>query len=263
MNEKKKLFILLMIGVVIVLVTVLGVFLENSKSEKYLKEFYSYFEGSEDRLVLIGRDDCSWCMLYQPVLNFYKDEYEFEYTYVNTNKLTESSLNKLLDKIGVDSSDFGTPMTLVVSNGEVVDSIHGYANEPDLVDFLQDYDFLDENEGLVVDYIDYDDYEKLLKSKENEILVIGQTTCSYCIKAKPILNKIAVEKSVDIHYLDLTKLDSEDLEKVQNSLDYFSTNEWGTPLTLIIRKGKVVDSANGLLDYDGYVELFENNDLID
>jgi len=49
----------------------------------------------------------------------------------------------------------------------------------------------------------------------------------------------------------------------QESLEYLSTNEWGTPLTLIIRQGEVIDSANGMLDYDGYVELFKKNDLID
>ena len=263
MNEKKKLFVLLMVVVGIVLFTIIGSIIESNKSTKYLDKFYSDLNGTENKLVLIGRDDCSWCKLYQPVLDFYKEQYGFEYTYVNTNELTEKVFNKLLKDIEVDGSDFGTPMTLMVSGGKVVDSLHGYVDEPDLFDFLKKYDFLEEESEMVVDYIKYSDYERYLKSNENEIIVIGQTTCSYCIKAKPILNKVAVDYGVDINYLDVTKLSESELTDFQESLEYLSTNEWGTPLTLIIRKGEVIDSANGMLDYDGYVELFKKNDLID
>ena len=62
--------------------------------------------------------------------------------------------------------------------------------------------------------------------------------------------------------MNITKLSEEETEKFNNSLKYLSENEWGTPLTLIIKNGEVIDSANGLLDYDGYVKLFEDNGLI-
>lgn len=262
MNEKKKSLILLGICLGIVLLIVFGSLYESHKSKKYLDSFYSAFNGSENSLVMIGRDNCSWCQLFHPSLDFMSENYGFDYIYVNTNELTSGMLNKLLGDIGVDSSEFGTPLTIVVKDGSVVDSLNGYTDEVDLFDFLKKYDFIDGNEKLLLNYVDYSGYKKLLKSESSSIIVIGQTSCQYCIKAKPILNQVSKDKNVKINYLNITELSDEDREKFNDSLDYLKDNEWGTPLTLIVKGGKVIDSANGLLDYDGYVELFEKNEFI-
>lgn len=262
MNEKKKIIILLSIVLFIILLVGVGSVVENNKSKKYLNQFYTDFNGSENKLVLIGRSNCSWCQLYQPVLDFLKNYYEFDYTYIDTNELTSSVFNKLLKDINVDSEDFGTPLTLVVKNGNVIDSLNGYVDEPILFDFLKEYDFVDDSEELLINYIDYGEYEELLDSDDAEILVIGQTTCSYCIKAKPILNQLVADKKVEINYLNITQLSDDDTTNFVSSLEYLS-GDWGTPLTLIIKDGNVIDDANGLLDYDGYIELFSENGILD
>ena len=262
MDEKKKIIVLIGIVVSVVLFIVLGSFYESSKSKKYLKEFYDAFNSNENKLVMIGRDNCSWCQLFKPSLDFMHDNYDLEYTYVNTNELTASSLDKLLKEIGVDSSSFGTPYTIVVKEGKVIDSLNGFTDEADLFDFLKKYDFIASDEKLLLNYIDYSGYKKVLKSSNTNILVIGQTSCGYCIKAKPILNQLIADKNIKINYLNITNLSDEEREKFDKSLSYFSENNWGTPLTLIIKDGKVVDSANGLLDYDGYLNLFEKNGLV-
>lgn len=261
MNEKKKIVVLLSIIVFIIVFVVVGSIMENNKSRKYLNQFYSAFNGSEVKLVLIGRDGCSWCQLYKPTLDFMKDYYEFDYIYIDTNELTNSVFNDLLSDINVDQDDFGTPLTFVVKEGQVIDSISGYVDENELFDFLKEYDFVDDSEQLLINYIDYDDYKKMLKSKDTEILVIGQSSCSYCIKAKPIYNQIIADENININYLNITELSEEDKDGFVSSLDYFE-GEWGTPLTLIIEDGDVIDSANGLLDYDGYVKLFEKTGIL-
>lgn len=262
MNEKKKMVILLLVILFIILLVVFGTVFENNKSKKYMNQFYSDFNSSEYKLVLIGRGGCSWCQLFQPILDIYSEHYEFSYTYVDTDELTNSVFNKLLKDINVSSEDFGTPLTLVVKEGSVLDSISGYVDEEQLLEFLKKYDFVSENGKLFMNYIDYEDYEKLIKSDKTEIIVFGQTSCSYCIKAKPVLNKVIKDNDVKINYLNITELGDEDKENFGTSLDYFESNDWGTPLTLIVKKGKVIDSANGLLDYDGYVELFSKNGII-
>lgn len=263
MDEKKKIIVLIGIVVSVVLFIVLGSIYESSKSKKYLKEFYDAFNSNENKLVMIGRDNCSWCQLFKPSLDFMHDNYGLEYTYVNTNELTSSSLNKLLKEIGVDSSNFGTPYTVVVKEGKVVDSLNGYADEADLFEFLKKYHFIASDEKLLLNYIDYSGYKKVISSTGTNILVIGQTSCGYCIKAKPILNQIVADKNIKINYLNITNLSDEERQKFTSKLDYFNDNtEWGTPLTLIIKDGKVIDSANGLLDYDGYLDLFEKNGLV-
>lgn len=263
MDEKKKVTLLLGFVLAIILLIVGGTFYENHKSEEYLKDFYTAFEGSDQKLVMIGRDNCSWCQLFKPTLDSMSKKYGFEYIYVNTNELTTSSFNKLLKKIGVDKAEFGTPLTVIVKDKTVVDSIPGYVDDQDLFDFLKDHEFVSTDAKLSINYVDYEGYKKVVKSDEVGILVIGQTSCSYCIKAKPILSQIVDDKNVKINFLNITKLSDEERGKFTKYLDYFSEHDdWGTPLTLIVKNGKVLDYANGLLDYDGYVTLFEKNGLI-
>lgn len=262
MNEKKKITVLVSILAIIVFAIIAGSVIENGKSKKYLKDFYSAFNGEESKLVMIGRDNCGWCQLFHPSLDFMSKKYGFDYLYVDTNKLTSSVFNKLLKDISVDSKSFGTPLTVVVKNGEVVDSLNGFTDETDLLDFLKKNDFVSDDAKLTLRYIDYKKYSEVLKYDNTSVVVIGQSGCQYCIKSKPVFNQIIDDYGIKIYYLNITDLSDEDKAKFNDSLDYLKDTNWGTPLTLILKKGKVVDSANGLLDYDGYVELFKKNNII-
>ena len=262
MDEKKKITVLISVMAAIILLIVVGSFYESAKSKKYLKDFYSAFKSDEGKLVMIGRDDCGWCQLFKPNLDYISEKYGFDFLYVNTNKLTSSVLKKLLKDINVSESDFGTPLTLYVKGGSVVDSISGYADETVLFDFLKNYKLVSADSKLPLNYIDYNGYKGVAKSTENKILVLGQTTCQYCIKSKLILNKIVDNYGILINYLDITNLTSEEREKLPKYISYLSDNEWGTPLTLIVKNGEVIDSANGMLDYDSFVKLFKDNGFI-
>ena len=262
MNEKKKIIVLLGVIIGVILLIIICSAIENKKSRKYLNEFYSAFNGSEEKLVMIGRDNCSWCQLFKPNLDLMHDKFELDYLYVNTNKLTSSVFKKLLKDVGVDEKEFGTPYTVVVKEGKVVDSLNGYVDESDLLKFLKSHKFVSSDAEMPLNYIDYEGFKKVARSNENKILVLGQTTCGYCIKAKPILNKIADEYGIEINYLNITNLSSEENGKLSKYVSYLGENEWGTPLTLIVNNGKVLDSANGLLDEEGYVNLFKNNNII-
>lgn len=262
MNEKKKIIVLLGAIIGVILLIVICSAIENKKSRKYLNEFYSAFNGSEEKLVMIGRDNCSWCQLFKPYLDLMHDKFELDYLYVNTNELTSSVFKKLLKDVGVNESEFGTPYTIVVKEGKVVDSLNGYVDDADLLKFLKSHNFVSDDAKMSLNYIDYEGFKKVAKSNENKILVLGQTSCGYCIKAKPILNKIADEYGIEINYLNITNLSSEESGKLSKYVSYLGENEWGTPLTLIVNNGKVVDSANGLLDEEGYVKKFKDNGII-
>ena len=168
----------------------------------------------------------------------------------------------MLKDIGVDKNSFGTPLTIVVKDGEVIDSLNGYVDEQELLDFLKKYEFVSKDAKLALNYVDYNGYKSVVKSSEKKILVLGQTTCSHCIKVKPILSDIAKEYGITINYLDITKLSDEEKGKFTKYLSYLTENEWGTPLTLIVKDSDVIDSVNGELDHDGYVELFKKNEFI-
>lgn len=262
MNEKKKVIVLLGAIAAVVLLIVACSFYENKKSRDYLKDFYSAFNGSEEKLVMIGRDNCSWCQLFKPSLDSMHDKFGLEFLYVNTNELTSSVFSKLLKDIGVNEDEFGTPLTIVVKEGQIVDTLNGYVDEVELLKFLKEHKFVGDDSKLSLNYVDYSGFKSVATSKENKILVLGQTTCGYCIKAKPILGKIADEYNITINYLNINTLSSEESGKLSKYISYLGENEWGTPLTIIVKNGEVLDSANGLLDEEGYVKLFKDNGFI-
>lgn len=264
MDEKKKVGILLGIVVLTFLLILFGSIFESKRSSKYLNEFYDAFAGSENKLVMIGRDNCSWCKLFKPILDSFVDEYDMDYVYVNTNKLTDSSLKKLLNDINVSSDEFGTPLTLVVKNNTVVDKLTGFTDESELFEFLKKFDFISSDAKLKISYVDYSGYKKLIKSDETSILVVGQTTCSHCIGVKPILKKLIDDNGVKINFIEINKLSDEERVKFDKFLDPIKdeNGSYGTPTTVIIKNGKIVDSVAGALDYDGFVEFFKKNNLM-
>lgn len=264
MDEKKKVGILIGIIVLTFMMIIFGSLFESSKSDKYLKEFNDAFSGSENKLVMIGRDNCSWCKLFKPTLDSFAEEYGLEYIYINTNEITNSALKKLLKKIGVSYDEFGTPLTLIVKDNSVVDSISGFADESEVFEFVKKYDLIPSDSKLKISYVDYDGYKKIVKSEGTSILVIGQTTCSHCIATKPVLKQIISDKNIKINFIEINMLETEQRKKVDTFLEPIKDSEgsYGTPTTLIIKNGVIVDSAAGALDYDSYVELFKKNGLI-
>ena len=83
--------------------------------------------------------------------------------------------------------------------------------------------------------------------------MIGQTSCSHCIAYKPAINSVAEDYNLTINYLNLTDLNTDESESFFKSLEEIEYNEpdfvedgsFGTPLTLIVTNGKVVDYISG------------------
>ena len=260
MNESKK--ILIVVGVVVF--AVLGIFgfalAEGKASEELYNEFENAFNGDKNTLVYLGSSTCGYCQLLNPSLEDMKERYEFDYVYIDASEINSSYLNKILKELEISS--LGTPYLAVVSNGKVVDTQNGYSDYDVTFEFLQENEIIDKDSELLLNYIGYDEYEKLLNGKDNSVVVVGQSTCGYCVQAKIILNKIAEEKDVEINYLNISYLKEEEGEKFESSLDYFEDEQWGTPLMLIVKDGKLVDIIEQLVTEDEYIEFLEENEVL-
>ena len=103
---------------------------------------------------------------------------------------------------------------------------------------------------------------KLLASKDKEVIVVGQTTCGYCVQAKVILNDVVAEHEVEINYIDFAKLDTDEQEAFVDALEYFQEEDWGTPIMMIVQDGEIVDMIEQLATEDEYVEFLEENEVI-
>ena len=180
--------------------------------------------------------------------------------YIDINEMSSSYLRDILNDLNLSS--VGTPYLAIVANGKVVDTQNGYDDYNVVFEFLQENEIIAEDAELNLNYIDYETFEKLLASKDKEVIVVGQTTCGYCVQAKVILNDVVAEHEVEINYIDFAKLDTDEQEAFVDALEYFQEEDWGTPIMMIVQDGEIVDMIEQLATEDEYIEFLEENEVI-
>ncbi len=262
MNEKKKGIILLIIAIALVIFVVSCVVINYISSKKLLEKFNTYYNSSEAKIVVLGKEGCSYCEAFLPELDFMTEEYGFSYEYIGVDKLTSSHYKELLKKLEINESDFGTPYTVVVQNGKKVDELSGAVEENELLTFLKDNKFISDDSKLLINYIDYSQYEKLINSSDTQIIAIGRTSCIYCKMTKPVLNRVIKKYNVNINYVNYDLLSEEEFESLTKSFDFLSSEEWGTPTFLIVQNGELLDTIQGYQSEDTFVEVFKSYGLI-
>lgn len=267
MNEEKKLYILLgVIGAVIVLLFGIN-FLNEYNSKKYLEKFEEAFTSEEQQMILLARENCSYCQMFNPLLDYMAEKYNFEYLYVDANKLTNKALSTVLEKLNIDEEDFGTPHLSLTKSETVIDDIPGYVDEQKLLTFLKKHGYADENAISPLNYLSFESYKETIKSSVPEIIVIGQESCGYCMMVKPVLLSITDKYDIKINYLNMTELNNmensqEVLTKFNTSLAYLSEEEWGTPLMLVVKDNEVVGHYNGYGSEESYINFLKEQGII-
>lgn len=270
MNENKKMLIIGIIAIAIVALIPIVSIVTTARSKKIIDNFYEYIDSSDIKLVYIGRDNCSFCNRFEPEIEFIKDEYGIDYLYINTNKLKNKHFYDLLDDLKIDINNFGTPYLVVTKDGKKIAENAGYMSEYKLFEYLQEQKIISKEENLPLNYIDYEEYSKLIESNKNELIVIGQSYCDACLYARPILYEIAEEYGVTINYLNASYIDSQtkdedgltDSDKFEESLEFFTTNGISTPTMLVVSNKEVKDSLIGSASKESYVEFLKTYGFI-
>lgn len=264
MNEKKKVITLLVI-VVLAIVGIAGISAITSKQiDKEIEKYDKIKASKTERLVYIGRPTCSYCQQLEPVLKALTEEYNIKYEYINIDALSGATLTKVLNKFSADTS---TPQLVVVKDNKVVKTQQGYTDREGLFNFFQESGLISKDEKLVAEdenltKIDFAKYQELIASEEEQIIVVGQTGCSACATAKPILSKLAGENNITINYLNLSELSDDDVTKFTSSFKEFSS-DFGTPYTIIVKDSKIVKSLQGFENEEKYKDFLRENNFID
>ena len=114
-----------------------------------------------------------------------------------------------------------------------------------------------ENAGF--NEVTIDEYLDLIKEDKQNIILVARPTCGYCEKFTPILKKAKDDMKLTINYINTDNFSTEDWESFEASLDYYSNNEWGTPLVLITKNGEVVADNGGYVELDAIKSFFKAN----
>ena len=261
MNEKKKSLILIIIAAVIVATMVIIGLTGGTTSKSTYEKFKSSFTNDKPTLILIGRPTCSYCKLLMPSLEEMAERYNFSYVYVNTDDMSSKYTDLIMSDLNLTS--IGTPYLAIVGNNTVIDTQNGYADYDAVFAFLQENKIIASDAKLSLNYIGLDQYKTLLASSEPSVVVIGQSTCIYCINSKLILNKINDESNLSINYLNVSNLTKEEGTQLEASVSYFSDNtSWGTPVTFILQNGKVKAYLEGERSQKDFVQFFKENGVL-
>ena len=109
------------------------------------------------------------------------------------------------------------------------------------------------------------EYTTLLNNSDASIIYVARPTCYYCQQQEPIVKEIVGEYNLVFNYLNTDELSAEDMSvlfKSDVSLFGAEGKEFGTPTTLIVKGGKVVDSLVGLTQKNDFVNFLKTNGFI-
>ena len=109
-----------------------------------IDEYLDLYDGSEDSIVLFSRPTCGYCQIAEPILHHIAYQYKLTINHVNTDEMSSSDETKLVESDDYFSDGFGTPLLVVVSNGEIVDMVSGFVDTDSYVSFFTDNVFIDE-----------------------------------------------------------------------------------------------------------------------
>lgn len=109
-------------------------------------QFMEKLESGEKAIYVLGQTTCGYCSMFKPVINEVASEYGVEFNYININTLEEDQYNNIQESIDYlqDNNDWGTPLTLVIENNETIDTINGYTEKDEVVEFLKTNGFIEE-----------------------------------------------------------------------------------------------------------------------
>ncbi len=108
-----------------------------------IDEYLDLKEGSDASIIYIARPTCHYCQEMEPIVRNIVYEYDVEVNYLNTDELDDEGQAKLIESDDYFSEGYGTPLLLVVQNGEIVDIQEGLSTKDTTVDFFRDNGFIE------------------------------------------------------------------------------------------------------------------------
>ncbi len=213
-------------------------------------------------LLYVGSGDCEGCRLQEAQIKPLIENYDFGFFYINLEDLSKNNVSDLIMKLKFGTGLFTVPTLLVYKDGEFIDSLSGLSNLESIFSFLKKYSIISEESELLMNYIDLEEYTKLIASKKPQIIALGSIISEESNEAQQTLWDLVSENDVKINYLSIENLTEKELDTLYTSLGYFQENETGIPMIIVVKNKQVLDSSLENLDKEGYIEFFKKNNLM-
>lgn len=147
---------IILIALVVILLVVVGLVTSNKKEKVDIElpvalageagfneigysDYLNKIESNEPFLVVIVKDGCGYCEMYEPILEEVAGEYNLPINYINLTNISEDEYNDLAKSNSyLKKNQWGTPTTLFMVGDTVVDSIGGYVDKDKFLEFVND-----------------------------------------------------------------------------------------------------------------------------
>ena len=247
---KKNIFIISITILVLVLLVVLVNIRSNKGKTAEFKNIEQVMKKDTEGLIYVSITDEE-----APHSKIFKSEYKTKITKSNASL---DEVNDLLVKYGVEKSEV-LPCFIVFADGKPIGSFDGSLSESESVEMFRYY-FYNEIPTKMINYKTLstaDEYIKKVNSDKYTVAVFGYDECSYCNLFKPVFNKVAKDKKLDIYYFDSKKYDQNEYKKIMqldlpipaecttDKKDTSMLNGFPKPMTLVTKKGKLVGCIKG------------------
>jgi len=143
---------------------------------------------------------------------------------------------------------------LIISNVDTSKS--NTADTQKTAETSEDYDV------SMMNTVNVDKVLKLYDSKSAQVIYLGRSTCGYCVKFLPVLQQAQKDYGYKTNYLDITTVSEDDqakLLKKDNDENFLAQNYGSTPMVLIVKGGKLVDTWVGYAEYESFASFLEQN----
>lgn len=109
-----------------------------------IDKYLSLKKENEASIIYIARPTCGFCQEQEPIMKNIVYEYGITVNYLNTDELDDKGQAKLIKSDDYFSKGYGTPLTLIVKNDEIVVKKEGLTSKEELVTLFKENGFISE-----------------------------------------------------------------------------------------------------------------------
>lgn len=107
-----------------------------------LSEYLELIKKPEKSIILVARPTCGFCEQFTPVLKQAKEDMNLTVNYVNTDDFSQEDWNTFNNSLSyLNSVEWGTPLILIVQNGEAIAENQGYVELSTIKEFFKNNGF--------------------------------------------------------------------------------------------------------------------------
>lgn len=232
------------------------------ENDEMLSEYDDAIKSTTNKLIFVGGSaTCTQCATVTSTLESFDEDYNLEYFTLNYDEMTNAELQTELGKLNIANADDTAPYVIIAKDGKKVAQYSGEMTQKGLFNFVKSYSLIPSDAELIIEKIGYSEFSILLNGSEPQVVVIGSIGCSHCEEAYPVLKNMIKEYDLNIKYLELSYLNSDENAALGNIMANVDGGT-STPNMLIVKDGKVIANSVGFIDQETYVKFLQDNNIL-